>query len=543
MTTRSAIALAAATAILILPALGSAQQPQPQPPTGPAPQAPAEGQEPVAPEQQPPPATSATETQCADQRDDDADGLADCADADCFEAEVCHAGGQPEESDAACSDFVDNDGDAQVDCDDQDCARDGITVCQGSWRAQQQQEVRATDAVPELESDQTIEDLIGSHGDNDGERNDVLCSDGIDNDLDGRTDCQDFGCRFDAAVRVCSDSPGLRFSVVAAVGASYDLEHEEDVTGFDVRFTRIQARALGPIPYLEDSFFLLNMRLERTPRVTFVMFQVPLDHAGHYINLNSGSGGLSSGLIISAAKNPLLEPPFYLFNAFEQGNGASLEVGGPIDAANLLRFRAFAAGGSGEFNGNVGGRFFRTDDRNFSYAGGAQLQLNAIGYFDRFDSPYLYTPSPLTLGFLLGAKYDQRPRERYPAGNAAVHFRYSHFLVRAEAYSKYVLDYGGSFAIAWNAQASILLWPQTFMLAADVGSFFQDDFPETVEFDATLRRPIDQFVWRAALHWYFYRNIGVLSLLFRDAYLEENVDRPEDPTRERELRLEAQFRF
>ena len=48
-----------------------------------------------------------------------------------------------------------------------------------------------------------IEDLIGSGKDKDGERNDVLCSDGFDNDGDGMVDCADYGCRFDPDVTIC----------------------------------------------------------------------------------------------------------------------------------------------------------------------------------------------------------------------------------------------------------------------------------------------------------------------------------------------------
>jgi hypothetical protein len=288
------------------------------------------------------------------------------------------------------------------------------------------------------------------------------------------------------------------------------------------------------------------VRLEEAPRLTFAVFQIPLGDTGHYINVNSGSGGLSAGLIVSTSKQPLLDPPFYLFNAFEQGNGAALEVGGPL-VPGFMSYRVFAAGGSGFQTGNVGGRFFRDDTRNFAWNAGAQLGFNFIGSYDRFDTPFLYNPVPLGLALLLGGKYDQRPRERFPAVNGQLVFQWSRFLVRGELYTKYVLDYGGAFQTAWNAQASILIIPKYLMLAADIGSFFAQDFQplpgEEPEFDASLRRPLDELQWRVALHWYWFRNIGLMSLMWRETQREENPDNLDNPILERELRLEAQFRF
>jgi len=509
------------------------------------------GDVPMMPED--PPANEAHERACDDHQDNDNDGMMDCADADCFDAANCAAGGGEERNDEACSDWVDNDGDGAIDCIDSDCDGPGITVCQGSLHGGTASGRNASNsddenALPELSGDMTVEDLIGRYGDSDGERNDYMCSDGIDNDGDGRTDCADFGCRFDPQVTVCAGHPGFHFSVVAGVGAVVNLQNIIDGVGqrgdrANVRFSRLQLRVLGPIPMIQDSFFLLSMRLEKSPRLTFAHFQVPIDDSGHYVAINSGSGGLSSGLIISTSKQPLLNAPFYLFNAFEQGNGAAVETGGPITSDGMLNFRLFAAGGSGEFNGNVGGAFFRSDDRNFSYSVGAQLGVNFIGHYSRFDSPFLYTPQPLTLAMLVGAKFDQRPRERYPAANVMAIFQYQRLLVRAESYTKYVIDYGGAFETAWNAQTSILLVPRHLMLAADMGQFYSQKFEPTAGFSSALRRPIGQFEWRVALHWFWFRNIGVMSLVYRQTQLDANPDRPQDPTLQREIQLETQFRF
>lgn len=499
--------------------------------------------------------SEAHERVCDDREDDDHDSMVDCADADCFADPHCAEGGGEERNDEACSDFVDNDGDGAMDCIDSDCDGPGITVCQGSLHGRSASGAGATGAqagddtaLPELSGDMTVEDLIGRYGDGDGERNDYMCSDGIDNDGDGRTDCQDFGCRFDPQVTVCAGHPSFHFSVVAGVGAQVNLQNIIDDVGqqgdrANVRFSRLQLRVLGPIPMIQDSFFLLSMRLEKSPRLTFAHFQIPVDSSGHYVAINSGSGGLSSGLIISTSKQPLLDPPFYLFNAFEQGNGAALETGGPITSNGRVNFRLFAAGGSGEFNGNVGGAFFRSDDRNFSYSFGGQVGLNLIGHYSRFDSPFLYTEVPLTLAALIGAKYDQRPRERFPAANAMLVFQYQRLLLRVESYTKYILDYGGALQTAWNAQMSLLLWPRHLLLAADTGQFHSQEFDPSGGFGSTLRRPIGQFEYRVGLHWFWYRNIGVLSAVYRETHLDDNPDRPQDPTLERELQIEAQFRF
>lgn len=56
-----------------------------------------------------------------DDGDDDADGVADCDDADCAGDALCPG---PTPTESSCSDLVDNDGDRYVDCDDPDCADD-----------------------------------------------------------------------------------------------------------------------------------------------------------------------------------------------------------------------------------------------------------------------------------------------------------------------------------------------------------------------------------------------------------------------------------
>lgn len=492
------------------------------------------------------------ETACTGRVDEDGDGMVDCADADCFHDRACEAGGAGENTDARCSDWIDNDGDGMIDCDDQDCMGPGVTRCRGSWTNPNAStasgtEPQGTDApLPELGPNQTAEDLIGRNGDSDGERTDETCADGLDNDGDGRTDCADFGCRFDPTVTVCQGSPSLRFSAVVGAGYTHTISQTGgDVLTLndDVSFNRIQLRGLGPIPGVQNSFFLLNLRAERGVRLTFAMFQIPISRRW-YLNINSGSGSLSTSLITSAARQLLLDPAYYVYSAFEQGSGAAVEVGGALDDRRRLLLRAFASAGSGEFNGNVGGRFFRSDERNFSYNFGAQLGINLIGNYSRFDSPLMYVPVPLTLAFNVGVKWDQRPDERFIAWNAFGVFRWNRLFLSVEHYGKNEFAFG-SMQASVLAQLAVLVVPRRLLFGADVGGFFPGAMTTLPlgGFSSSLPRPLQEFQYRVAAHFYFYRHVGLLSAVFSDHFIEKNPDNARDTIREQQIRLEAQFRF
>ena len=500
----------------------------------------------------------AKETSCSDGKDDDGDTVLDCADADCFADPVCKPDGSSENTERRCSDWVDNDKDGQTDCDDSECTLAGVKVCKGSAQlppAQAGNTGQGTgtgavgqtgtggpptvsaaaqggdDDIPQLGAGMSVEDLIGTAGDIDGERNDVVCSDGIDNDRDGRTDCQDFGCRFDRTVTVCQGDPDFRFSVVArAEQFMYlkDTGYEEDLMAEsggdeidanypvqDARFTRLQLRAFGPLPRIEDSFFLLSMRAERTPRLTFAMFRIPLSKRGDYLNINSGGGGMSNALVRSAHKRLLLDPPFYLYNAFEQGNGAAVEVGGPIDKEGKLLYRTFVAGGSGRFTGNVGGRFVSGGDDNFNWSVGGQIHYNVIGHYNRWDSPLLYRPAATTFGFEVGVKYDQRTAERYPALNINTQLRHRRLIAIAELYAKYELDFE-TIQYGYNIQAGLLLIPKKLLLAADFGEFIAEEPDIVPDDDMEFELPRQETQARLALHYYIWQNSLVGTLLFAE---------------------------
>jgi hypothetical protein len=515
------------------------------------------------------------ETTCNDRRDEDGDGMVDCADADCFHNAACESGQGLENTNASCSDWIDNDGDDAIDCDDDDCSGPGVTVCRGSAQGagaanSGPAQAGIDDEIPELGEGMTVEDLIGTSGDIDGERSDEVCADGIDNDGDGRTDCADFGCRFDPQVTVCSNAPGIRFSAVVGVGLTFQSDTLSDTATagglptppdvWDARFSRIQLRALGPIPFIQNSFFLINLRAERTPRLTFAMFQIPLGSSGHYLNINSGGGSLSSALITSASKQLLLDPPYYVYSAFEQGNGAAVEVGGPI-GDGTINYRAFAAGGSGNSTGNVGGSYFTTTDRNFTYTVGAAATFNLIGSYNRFDSPFLYTPAPLTMAIVAGVKWDQRAVERYFAWNAFFALRYSRFVFTLEHYGKLSFaspnvgagatgDNGmDAWAPSFVAQLGVLAIPKLLLFSADFGGFYPQD-PSCATSAAgcsysssTIKRPLAEMQWRLGAHLYWYKNIALASFVYTNRTIQTNDDNPSAPTNEQSGRFELQFRF
>jgi hypothetical protein len=478
---------------------------------------------------------------CDNGKDDDDDTVYDCGDADCFDNPACQPDGQPENSNKRCGDWIDNDGDGHLDCDDSDCFDVGITICEGSYDKMQRGasgDEDVVDDIPELGAGMSVEDLIGTGSDNDGERNDVLCSDGIDNDDDGRTDCADFGCRFDPTVTVCQGDPDFRFSVVARGAQTYEVKEKV----MDTRIETLQLRAFGPMPLINDSFFLLSMRADKTPRLTFAMFQIPLGKNGHYLNVNSGGGGLSIELVRSAHKRLLLDSAFYLYNAFEQGNGAAVEVGGPIDSKGKVLYRTFAAGGTGRFSGNVGGGFVSDDNSNYTYTAGGQLHFNVIGYHSRWDSSMLFTPAPLTLSTAIGAKYDQRAQERYNAVNINATLKMNRFIMVGETYMKRELDFKSSH-LAYNIKLGLLVIPKKLMVAADFGEFLaldNGDLPMDLPSDLARQRQETQI--RAAAHYYLWRNIVVGTLFFADRKVDPAPGATED-VHTQEVKAVMSYRF
>jgi hypothetical protein len=296
------------------------------------------------------------------------------------------------------------------------------------------------------------------------------------------------------------------------------------------------------MPSIQNSFFLLSMRAERTPRMTFALFQVPLGRKGHYLNVNSGGGGLSLELIRSVHKRMLADPAFYVYNAFEQGNGAAVEFGGPFDKRGKFLYRTFVAGGSGRFAGNLGGRFFPDGDTSYTWSVGGQVWMNLVGYYTRWDSPFLYTPAPLTFAMAVGAKYDQRPQERYPAANVQAVFRWKRIHLSAENYSKRELAFG-NWQTAYNVQLGVLPWSKRLLLAADFGQYYSTEFdrPPT-DPGIDLRRQLAELQYRIAAHVYLWRDVFFATLVWRDRRVEPAPPRVGIQTFQ-DIRLMLTYRF
>lgn len=513
------------------------------------------GAAPTAPvETDPPPiagpAPTATgplvEVECGDGVDNDGDTVYDCGDNDCRSSPNCQPDGQPEHSEERCHDWIDNDGDDAVDCDDSDCG--DKEACKGSW------DRKSTAATPvggaggavgpdgKIDKSASPEDLIGVGTDADGERSEHMCSDGYDNDNDGKTDCEDLGCRLDPAVINCQPATNFRFSVVARVQGSYDVQDQKA----NVEFSSIQLRVLGQIPYIQNSFFLLSFRAEKTPRMVFALFQIPIK-GGHYFNVNSGAGSLSLELVRSIHKRLLVDPAFYMLNGFEQGNGAAIEFGGPFDKRGKFLYRAFLAGGSGRFAGNIGGTFFPDGNTNFTWTAGGQLWMNLVGYYSRYDSPMLYTPVPLTFVMSIGGKYDQRAQERYPAANIQATFRWRRIILLGEVYGKRELNFK-SWQLAYNVQLGVLAVKKRLLLASDVGAYVATPFESPpAELGYDLRRQQQELQYRVAAHVFLWRELFMASLLWSDRRVktDELVNGVETPVvnKAQDLRLIFQYRF
>lgn len=530
-----------------------------------------------APAVQPPAETTQqTETNCTDGVDDDGDMVYDCGDHDCHEAKVCKPDGGPENSEARCTDWVDNDEDGYLDCEDHDC--NGVDACMGSWdRARKGQVVDGDTSTGdpgvtgsgELGEGEVEEDLRGRGADKDGERTDFFCADGFDNDGDGFTDCDDIGCKLGTEVTVCQPAGDIRFTVVARIGQEFnfagpefgnkalirqsdnpnadpaiDPRSAENRSPLNTEFESLQMRVLGQMPFIQNSFFLLSMRAEKTPRMTFAMFQIPIKN-GHYVNVNSGGGGLSLELVRSVHKRMMVDPAFYVYNAFEQGNGAALEFGGPLDKRGKFLYRTFIAGGSGRFAGNVGGTFFPDDNRNFTWSGGAQLHMNLVGYYTRFDSPMLYTPSPTAFVIAIGAKYDQRSQERYPAANVQMTFRWKRLMMLGEVYGKRELNFG-NWQLAFNVQVGVLAVKRRLLFSADFGQYLATPFerpPE--ELGSDLRRQLQELQYRFAAHIYLWRDVFLAQIVWRDRFVERPPSGviPDGTDRRSDLRILLMYRF
>ena len=110
---------------------------------------------------------------CNDGEDNDGNGYTDCDDRECtaLGADVCPV----EDTFELCSYGIDNDGNGYVDCEDFGCRNDSfgfVTVCDNYSSG-------GSNCVP---TGGGTEVTLAE------------CSDGLDNDCNGYTDCDDFSC-------------------------------------------------------------------------------------------------------------------------------------------------------------------------------------------------------------------------------------------------------------------------------------------------------------------------------------------------------------
>jgi hypothetical protein len=159
---------------------------------------------------------------CDDGADNDGDGLPDCADPDCANADVC--------GEEICADGIDNDADSRIDCLDPSC-RDQLSCqeeCTDGIDNDSNGLVDGDDPdcfLPEPPGPrppvETCDDGVDNDGDlrADCDDNDCIvwlgpcwfpeiCDDGKDNDRDSRADCNDRDCAGNPAcpdMELCAD--------------------------------------------------------------------------------------------------------------------------------------------------------------------------------------------------------------------------------------------------------------------------------------------------------------------------------------------------
>jgi hypothetical protein len=133
---------------------------------------------------------------CTDGVDNDQNGKFDCGDDAC--RGIPEVNCEREVGTAACTDGVDNDGNGFIDCaGDFACSRDRFTVCPRS---------PSSSASGGTSSPSPDENSV------------ALCSNGVDDDRDGYTDCADYSCTDAAkgaspeAVKFCADTVESSFA-------------------------------------------------------------------------------------------------------------------------------------------------------------------------------------------------------------------------------------------------------------------------------------------------------------------------------------------
>lgn len=333
-------------------------------------------------------------------------------------------------------------------------------------------------------------------------------------------------------------SEDMHFSLVGnIVPLQYNFQEQQ----VDTYFSKLQLIVFGGIPYIPNSYFLINGRMEKEAKVVFALFQIPLWKT-QYLSINSGGMTLSNALVQSSATQLLLEPATKLYEQFEGDSGVSIEIGGPITQDKKFTYRTFASGGMSLSN-YLASNLAKRSVEHYQFAVGSQLGINLIGSYSQWDSPFLYQETPPALAFIVGAKFDQRAYEQFAAVDWQLVLRYKRWVAAIENYVKREIAYG-AWQVMYHIELGYLLWPEHFLLGVDGGQFLSQHFADTKTPVEKLESFTSYNYWqtRAVLHWFFWKNVGIASL----SYVHEKTGplTATDATLVADsVRIEVQYRF
>lgn len=151
--------------------------------------------------------TKETGRMCSDGKDNDMDGKADCQDPDCRKSKKCRNKDDPHtETKRECYDDIDNDGDGASDCEDTDCLKIPSVKKRCDKWAQNTNKHKGL-----------------GNGKNAHTETHAECYDHIDNDHDGKTDCQDSDCLKDRRIKQRCDIMAARGKCHSAAGCKLAL--------------------------------------------------------------------------------------------------------------------------------------------------------------------------------------------------------------------------------------------------------------------------------------------------------------------------------
>jgi hypothetical protein len=148
---------------------------------------------------------------CSDTIDNDRDNVVDCADSDC-NALPCGAGCQCAggiKTEVGCADGADNDGNGTQDCNDPQCDGRACQAAPSTFTCS----VATTSCL-----------CLGLAS----PAPETACTDGVDNDCDGSTDCVDPGCANASCGTGCECRSGAKQELLCSDGSDNDADGKTD---------------------------------------------------------------------------------------------------------------------------------------------------------------------------------------------------------------------------------------------------------------------------------------------------------------------------